>query len=197
MAEFKEVKKLPEIKEKFEMKLLFQVSITTPDMETMFENWGKLFKIDEATVVKRCTKDFYDRGEFDGANYYGKPCEFYIKYYRFDMGGIDMEIIEPLDKSSGNPYSDFLIRNGGQSGIQHVACTMDNRDRFIQTMEDIGIVPMQKGTMGAPMEDGFQKSFCFYDLLDYIGLIIEYGNVVVGPLANDPRAGNPEGYNMN
>ena len=39
-----------------------------------------------------------------------------------------------------------------------------------------------------------KKDFYFYDLRDLLGIIIEAGNIVVGPLANHPLAGNPEGY---
>ena len=180
--------------DKIKIDLIFQVSICVNDMEAVMKNFRELFDIDEATLIKRCTKDFYDRGEFDGARYLGKHCEFYIKYYRFDLGGIDFEIIEPLDKNLGNPYSDFLIQNGGKNGIHHIACKIHDRTVFIQKMEQMGIPPLTCGTMGAPMPNGEKKDFYFYDLRDLLGIIIEAGNIVVGPLANHPLAGNPEGY---
>ena len=61
-------------------------------------------------------------------------------------------------------------------------------------MEQMGIPPLTCGTMGAPMPNGEKKDFYFYDLRDLLGIIIEAGNIVVGPLANHPLAGNPEGY---
>ena len=68
--------------DKIKIDLIFQVSICVNDMEAVMKNFRELFDIDESTLIKRCTKDFYDRGEFDGARYLGKHCEFYIKYYR-------------------------------------------------------------------------------------------------------------------
>ncbi len=183
--------------EKFKIDLVFQVSICVNDMEAVMKNWKELVDFDHASIVQRCTKDFYDRGEFDGANYLGKPCEFYIKYYRFDLGGIDFEIIEPLSKEPGNPYSDFLIRNGGQNGVHHIACKMNDRAVFLKKMEELNIPPLQCGTMGPPMPNGKKKDFYFFDLRELLGIVVEAGNVVVGPLSKDPRAGNPEGYTGN
>ncbi len=189
-----EIKKLPNVGKKADPYFVFQIAIATPDMEGLLENWKKLFNIDENRILKKSTKDLFDRGEFDGANYYGRPCEFFIKYCRFDLGNMDIEIIEPLDKNPGNPYSDFLIRNGGKSGIQHIALRVADREEFRQTMDDLNIVPMQKAILGKPDKNGFVKDCYFYDLLDYLGVILEIGSVVIGPMAADPRAGNPENY---
>ncbi len=189
-----EIKKLPDVGKKADPYFVFQIAIATPDMEGLLENWKKLFNIDENRILKKSTKDLFDRGEFDGANYYGRPCEFFIKYCRFDLGNMDIEIIEPLDKNPGNPYSDFLIRNGGKSGIQHIALRVADREEFRQTMDDLNIVPMQKAILGKPDKNGFVKDCYFYDLLDYLGVILEIGSVVIGPMAVDPRAGNPENY---
>lgn len=194
MNEITRIKEFPPVKDKFDINFVFQIAIATADMEGLLANWKKLFHIDEARIIRRSTKELYDRGEFDGANYYGEPCEFFIKFCRFDIGNLDLEIIEPLDKEPGNPYSDFLIRNGGKSGIQHIAIKVDDRERFKETMKDLDIVPMQAATMGKPDADGFIKDCYFYDLLDYLGVILEIGSVVVGPMAGDPRAGNPASY---
>lgn len=194
MTKITEVKELPTVKNKADAHFVFQLAIATSDMEALLENWKKLFNIEETNIIKRCTKDLFDIGEFDGANYYGKPCQFFIKYCRFDLGNMDIEIIEPLDKNPGNPYSDFLIRNGGKSGIQHIAVRLDDRDGFKKTMEELDIVPLQKAILGKPDENGFVKDCYFYDLLDYLGVILEIGSVVVGPMSKDPRAGNPETY---
>ena len=194
MTDIKKIKPLPEIKNKADVHFVFQIAIATSDMEGLLENWKNLFNIDEANIIKRCTKDLFDIGEFDGANYYGKPCQFFIKYCRFDLGNMDIEIIEPLDKNPGNPYSDFLIRNGGKSGIQHIAVRVDDRDGFKKTMDELDVIPLQKAILGKPDKDGFVKDCYFYDLLDYLGVILEIGSVVVGPMAKDPKAGNPVAY---
>ena len=64
--------------DKIKIDLIFQVSICVNDMEAVMKNFRELFDIDESTLIKRCTKDFYDRGEFDGARYLGKHCEFLL-----------------------------------------------------------------------------------------------------------------------
>ena len=183
---------------KFQIDLVFQVSICVNNLEEVLQNWKDLVEFDQTTLVRRCTKDFYDRGEFDGANYMGRETEpWFIKYCRFDLGGIDLEIIEPLDKRPGNPYSDFLIQNGGRNGVHHIACKIHDRPAFLLKMEELGIPPLQKGTMGQPMPNGEKKDFYFFDLRDQLGFIMEAGNLVVGPLSTSPLAGNPEGYTGN
>ena len=51
--------------DKIKIDLIFQVSICVNDMEAVMKNFRELFDIDESTLIKRCTKDFYDRGEFE------------------------------------------------------------------------------------------------------------------------------------
>ena len=48
--------------------------------------------------------------------------------------------------------------------------------------------------MGPVLADGTRKGCTFYDLRELLGVIMECGSVVVGPLANDPRAGNPADF---
>ena len=61
-------------------------------------------------------------------------------------------------------------------------------------MEKLGIKPLTYAYQGPVLSDGSRKDCYFYDLRDMLEVIFEAGNIVVGPLADDPRAGNPEGY---
>ena len=88
MTKIQEVKILPEAEKKADVHFVFQIAIATSDMEGLLNNWKNLFNIDDSAVIKRCTKDLFDKGEFDGGNYYGSPCQFFIKYCRFDLGNM-------------------------------------------------------------------------------------------------------------
>ncbi len=179
--------------EKIAFDLVFQVSVCVSDAEAVLNNWKKFVEIDEGAVIHRNLKELYDAGEYHCGNYMGNPCDYYHKLYRFDLGGIDFEIIEPITKEPGNPYSDFLIQNGG-NGIHHIAVKMRDRDLLVKNMEELGIPVYTYGYQGQPLANGRRKDCYFYDLRELLGVIIEAGDIVVGPLANDPRAGNPADY---
>lgn len=61
-------------------------------------------------------------------------------------------------------------------------------------MREMGIPRYNYAEMGPVLADGTRKGCTFYDLRELLGVIMECGSVVVGPLANDPRAGNPADF---
>jgi hypothetical protein len=180
--------------EKFKFDLVFQIGLCVNDLDAVLQNWKDLVDFDHSSIIVRNTKDLYDTGDFEGAEMYnGKEVKpWFIKYYRFDFANLDIEIIEPLDKSPGNPYSDFLIRHG--NGIHHLGCKIHDRPALIKKMEEMGIPPMLSSSMGEVLANGEKKGCIFYDLRDLLGIVVEAGNVVVGPMKSDPLAGNPSDY---
>lgn len=172
--------------------LIFQVALCVDNMEAALENWKKIFQLDESTIVCKCTRDAYENDGWDGLNYNEQPCEFFHKFCRFSLGGLDLEIIEPLDKRPGNPYSDFLIQHG--NGIHHIGVKIGNQPALAAAMREMGIPRYNYAEMGPVLVDGTRKGCTFYDLRELLGVIMECGSVVVGPLANDPRAGNPADF---
>lgn len=179
--------------EKIDIDLIFQVAICVNNAKEVLENWKKYFNIDENNIIHRNFKELYDAGEYHCGNYNGKPCDFYHEIYRFDLGGIDFEIIEPLSKEPGNPYSDFLIQNGG-NGIHHIAVKFRDRNVIVKDMEELGIPVYTYAYQGQPMANGKLKDCYFYDLRDKLGVIFECCEMVVGPLSKHPLADTPEDY---
>mgnify|MGYP005760932133 CR=1 len=178
--------------EKPSIDLIFQIAICVENLEETLENWKEIFQFDERTIVRKCTRDAYENDNWDGLNYNEQPCTFFHKYCRFSLGGLDIEIIEPLDKHPGNPYSDFLLQHG--SGIHHIGVKVGNQPALFRMMRDMGIPRYNYAEMGPVLTDGSRKSCTFYDLRKQLGAILECGSVVVGPLADDPRAGNPSDF---
>lgn len=178
---------------KMDIDLIFQVCVCVNDAKAVLENWKKYFNIAEEAIIHRDLKQLHDEGNYHCGNYLGKPCEYYHELYRFPLGGIDFEIIEPITKEPGNPYSDFLIQNGG-NGIHHLGVKFKSRDDVIADMEELEIPIYTYGYQGKPMANEKLKDCYFYDLREQLGVIFECCELVVGPLANDPRANNPEDY---
>lgn len=175
------------------MDLIFQVSVCVENLEETLANWKKFFDFDESSIVVRTTEDYYKNDGWDGLNYNEERCEFFHKFCRFSIGGLDFEIIEPYDKEPGNPYSDFLIQNGG-NGIHHIGVKIGDMPMMKTMMKDMGIPRYNYAEMGPVLSDGSRKGCTFYDLRKQLGVILECGSVVVGPLASDPRAGNPDDF---
>lgn len=172
--------------------LIFQICVCVDNLEETLENWKKLFDFDESTIVMKSTKNAFENDDWDGLNYNEKKCGFFHKYARFSLGGLDFEVIEPFDKSPGNPYSDFLIEHG--RGIHHLGVKVGDMPKLNQKMKAMGIPRFNYAEMGPVLADGTRKGCTFYDLRRQLGVILECGSVVVGPLAADPRAGNPKDF---
>lgn len=180
--------------DKFKVDFVFQIGICVSNLEETLENWKKYVDIDTSTIALRSTKTEYEAGNIKGLDMYnGKKCDpWFIKYYRFDLGNMDIELIEPLSKEPGTPYSDWLIKHG--NGIHHIACKIHDRPAFLKMMEDEGITPMLGTSVGKVLANGETKNCFFFDLREQLGVIIESGSIVVGPMSKDPRAGNPTDY---
>lgn len=179
--------------EKLDLDLIFQVCVVVSDAKAVVKNWIDNFNIDESKIIHRNLKEMYDEGNYHCGNYNENPCEYYHELYRLEVGGIDFEIIEPITKEPGNPYTDFLIGNGG-NGIHHLGVKFRDRDKAVNKFKEMGIPVYTYAYQGKPTDSGTLKDCYFYDLRKLLGVIFECGSAVVGPLANDPRANNPKDF---
>lgn len=174
---------------KMDLDLLFQICICTDDMSRTLSNWRQLFQLEEDSIIYKNTKDIFDRGEYHGCNYNEEPCPFFHKYYRLNMGHMDLEMIEPITKDISNPYSDFLAQNG--PGIHHLGSKFRDRSILVDDMKEMGVKICNYGFMGPKDQPVETRPDCyFYDLRNQLGVTFEAGLAVVGPLANDKRSGD-------
>ncbi len=142
----------------------------------------RFFDFDEESIVIKTTEEAYQFDQWDGFNYNEKHCRFFNKFCRFSLGGIDFEIIEPMDKEARSPFSDFLFENGG-SGIHHIGVKVDDMPALERKMKAMGVPVLNHAVMGQVLADGTRKNCTFYDLRKQLGLILECGSLVVGPMA--------------
>ena len=180
---------------KLDLALIFQLSISTTDMDKSLNGWRSCFNINEDSIIRKSTKEIYDRGEYHCKNFLEQEVEFYHKYYRFDLGGLDMEMIEPITTDNVNPYTSFL--KYGKNGLQHLGIKINNRPDLVENMKEIGVPVYTYSYMGPVEPDITKRADCyFYDLRPQLGIVIEAGGAVVGPLATDPRAGGQEALGL-
>ena len=157
----------------------------TDDLEKLLAGWKEIFDFDEESIVIKTTEEAYQFDQWDGFNYNEKHCRFFNKFCRFSLGGIDFEIIEPMDKEARSPFSDFLFENGG-SGIHHIGVKVDDMPALERKMKAMGVPVLNHAVMGQVLADGTRKNCTFYDLRKQLGLILECGSLVVGPMAARP-----------
>ena len=89
-----------------------------------------------------------------------------------------------------------LRRLSEQTGI-HIVCTtgfFSSLDHSFGNFSEDQITRIYVDDLTKGMANGKLKDCYFYDLRKMLGVTFECGDIVVGPLANDPRANNPSDY---
>jgi methylmalonyl-CoA/ethylmalonyl-CoA epimerase len=75
-----------------------------------------------------------DASSITNVKYLGKPGRFGFKVGLTQVGGIELELIEPTEGESA--YVDFLKKNG--EGPHHVCCPrIDTYDNFLKTIQEL------------------------------------------------------------
>lgn len=142
---------------------VWQLGIVVNNIDQKLENYKKLLGLGENEIPVINTTDL----PFDDKLYYGKPVEYDLKIAMLDIGGLQFELIQPLNES-GDPYSDFLKEKG--EGIHHIHVNLKDNDTFINLMEKEGIKELTSGNIAG-------AEFFYYDTLEKLGVIIEGSNL--------------------
>jgi methylmalonyl-CoA/ethylmalonyl-CoA epimerase len=93
---------------------LVQACVVVRDIEEKLEAWSRLLGVPLPEI--RLTGTLADTG----TTYDGEPSEARCKLAFFEIGGLSLELIEPLPGPS--VWRDFLERNGG--GLQHIGISI-------------------------------------------------------------------------
>ncbi len=123
-------------------------------------------------TIKRLTS--YGIGPFEhrsvpaGAKEYykGKPMEATFKISAVNVGGVELEFIEPVDGDS--PHMEFLEEKG--EGVQHLAFAVDNLDRDIENLKEKGASVQMQTDLG-PLKVAYmdmQTSGLVFELMQFI-----------------------------
>ena len=89
-----------------------------------------------------------DSSNVSNMRIHGQPMNYAMRVAMANMGGILLEIIEPLHGQ--NIYSEFLKEKG--EGLHHVAFNVDNYDEAIAFFRDQGVHILQEGTWSGGFE---------------------------------------------
>lgn len=139
-----------------ENKVIVQIGIVVRDAEKAAREYARVFNIPEPQVVRIAADDFAR------TSFRGQPSDASGRAAFFDLGPVQMEIIEPLGAPS--TWQEFLDRNG--PGIHHIAFRTTELPESLAFLDAAGMPLIQSGGW-----DGGQ--YAYVDATEKLGMILE------------------------
>ncbi len=137
-------------------KTVTQVAIIVKDIDKAREAWGKVLGVE--TPGASVAESHPSRP----TRYRGNPSDAKAKLAFFDMGNLQIELIQPLGGKS--TWQEFLDNNG--EGIHHIAFSVKNIDGVEKQFELQGMATVQNGGW-----DG--GAYSYIDASKNLGCILE------------------------
>ena len=150
------------------MKQIFQIVMVVENVDQTIENWKRMVEFDEASIEVAETSPSVK------CRYKGEEISCPTRYATFDLGGVQMKVVEPLNKQAGNPYSDALIQSG--PGIHHIGFCAEDYDTLLQKYEDGGKTPVYEEING-------ENHYLLYDFSEKTGFRVAPWDHMEGPCA--------------
>ena len=129
---------------KIKVKGINQIALVVKDLQRTVENYWSILGIGpwqismlEAPVV--CNR-----------TYYGKPAWAKEKMALAQVGGVQLEILEPIEGNS--IYQDYITEHG--EGLHHLNFLVDDLDGTAEILAKEGFPTIQSGRVGAPEDPG-------------------------------------------
>lgn len=150
------------------MKQIFQIVMVVENVDQTIENWKRMVEFDEASIEVAETSPAMK------CRYKGEEISCPTRYATFDLGGVQMKVVEPLNKQAGNPYSDALLQSG--PGIHHIGFCAEDYDTLLQKYKDGGKNPVYEEIDG-------ENHYLLYDFSEKTGFRVAPWNHMEGPCA--------------
>ncbi|ADL69426.1 lactoylglutathione lyase and related lyase [Thermoanaerobacterium thermosaccharolyticum DSM 571] len=115
--------------------IVTQIGIIVKDIEKASQAFADFFGVEKP---KWNWTDGYDKSH---AEFNGKPSDARAKLAFFDMGQVQIELIEPDENIS--TWREFLDKHG--EGVHHIAFQVKDMDEKIEALEKNGMPLVQKG----------------------------------------------------
>ncbi|WP_058308976.1 VOC family protein [Gracilibacillus massiliensis] len=115
--------------------VITQVAIIVEDIESVSGNYADFFGLEKPNII---TTDPYEKTQ---AQYRGKPTEARAKLAFFDMGSLQLELIEPDEHPS--TWRKHLEEHG--EGVHHIAFVVKGMNEVISRLETKNMPLIQKG----------------------------------------------------
>jgi len=135
---------------------LAQVAIGVRDIDAARRRWAAVLGVDVPEIVE------VEAGSRVRMTYRGFPSDAWVKLAFFDLGGVSLELVEPVGDDSS--WMDGLNRNG--ESLHHIAFSTDNMVETAIGLGDHDIELIQRGDMG-------EGQYAYFDATEQLGCVIE------------------------
>ena len=135
---------------------LAQVALVVKDIEAAIDAWAKLLGTEKPRVIET------EEWEKTHMVFRGAPSRGRAKLAFFNLGGVTLELIEPIGGPS--TWREFLEQHG--NGIHHIAFVVEDMEAAIKRLQEMGGELVQRGDF----EGG---SYAYVDARRSLGAIVE------------------------
>jgi methylmalonyl-CoA/ethylmalonyl-CoA epimerase len=117
-------------------RIVTQIAIGVSDIEKAAEIYSRILGVEKPEI--RIT-DEYDKAK---TVYYGKPTPARVKMAFFNLGQVQLELMEAVDEPS--VWKDVIDKQGGQ-GFHHIAFHVPDTDAALEFLAEQGMPMIQQG----------------------------------------------------
>ena len=137
-------------------KKLAQVAIVVANMDEAVKRWAEVLGVDPPNII------ITDEGNAVNATYRGQPTNDKAKLAFFDLGGVQLELIEPLGEDSA--WHEGFAKRG--ESLHHIAFWTDDMRQCKTFLDERGVPLIHRGDMG----DG---QYAYFDGQKQLGTMVE------------------------
>lgn len=137
-----------------------QVGLVVRNADEAFARFERNFGADKSQLGISDTSDPNLR--YKDPTIHGEPMSYDAKFLFFPLGGIEVELIEPLDDKS--IYAEFLAEHG--EGLHHLLVEVKRLEEFENSMAELGAPQI----CGGHIEN---TAYEYFDARDTLGTIFE------------------------
>lgn len=136
--------------------VLAQVAIVVRDIEASRRRWAQVLGVDPPEIITTAP------GEEVAQTYRGEPSNARAKLAFFQLGQVQLELIEPM----GGPsvWQEVLDRRG--EGVHHIAFWVEGMQERVDCLRAHGIPMVQRGDMG-------EGQYAYFDGEAALGVVLE------------------------
>jgi methylmalonyl-CoA/ethylmalonyl-CoA epimerase len=134
---------------------LAQVAIGVHDIDVSRRRWAAVLGVDVPEIVE------IEAGSHVRMTYRGLPSDASVKLAFFDLGGVQLELVEPVSEASA--WKEGLDRNG--EAVHHLAFWTENMVKTAAELNEHGAELVQRGDMG-------EGQYAYFDA-EPLGCVLE------------------------
>jgi catechol 2,3-dioxygenase-like lactoylglutathione lyase family enzyme len=135
---------------------LAQVAIVVKDIEEASKRYSEILGVPAPNVI------ITEPGLDVNMTYKGQPSNAQTKLAFFNLGQVQLELIEPMGGDS--TWQEALDRNG--EGVHHLAFWVEGMQRSVDFLRGQGIPMIQRGDMG-------EGQYAYFDGEEKLGVALE------------------------